>query len=322
MFCRRHWAQCITKFRIVLLRTVDLPSDMLTVSDATGNLALGLSAGGAPGVVGFTINVQRFDGTNFGPINVPPVTVLPGATPDATANLIKAAIEQTPGLTATVSVNPAEVGDPRGSADILIRDAGGGRITITNLTAQAQQDTQQVVAVNSVGLAFNIRNALADYHVGHPDERNLYNTFDTGASRIDIFVAQSFVGRPNLLGFTVCSQTDLNATRQPLDAVRNTIIMRQDSADGTNFQRYALPHEVGHVLLDDAMHADNSRQLMFPTLHGAVDVNDPKRLIGVDPPATNWENLVSSPDDRVITRRIRMNALSRVLDKAQGLRHF
>ena len=117
------------------------------------------------------------------------------------------------------------------------------------------------------------------------------------------------------------AQSDLDANRQPLSGMFNTIVMRADSADDTDNQPYALPHEIGHALLDCALHADSSRQLMFPTLINITDVNDPKRLIAIDPPATNWENMISRPDGSTGSQRIRMNTLARVLDKSSGLLH-
>ncbi|PYT16345.1 MAG: hypothetical protein DMG59_10715 [Acidobacteria bacterium] len=322
IFCRRHWAQDLVKFRILLSRTVDLPSNMLTVSDATGSVASGADLAGLfPGRVGFTIRVQRFGAAPDSVHVVPPMNINAGDTPEATAGRIRDAINAIPGLSARVSVNPPEVGDPNGSADILITDSQNGRITITDLSSVIDQDSTQIVAVSDVNLNFLIRNGFGDYHVGHPHERNLYKMLDTGDDRIDIFVVQSFDGRPNLLGFTVTAQSDLDANRQPLSGMFNTIVMRADSADDTDNQPYALPHEIGHALLDCALHADSSRQLMFPTLINITDVNDPKRLIAIDPPATNWENMISRPDGGTGSQRIRMNTLARVLDKSSGLLH-
>jgi hypothetical protein len=80
-----------------------------------------------------------------------------------------------------------------------------------------------------------------------------------------------------------------------------------------------LPHEIGHALLDCAQHADSNHQLMFAKTFPFKDVNDAKRLLGLDPPAFNWTNLVTNATLAVVNQRIRMNTLSRLLDKSSGL---
>jgi hypothetical protein len=252
-----------------------------------------------------------------------------GDDPATTAGNIAAAINQIPGLTATVSVNPAEVRGPipaggavpPGSADILIRDGNKGRITITNLTALANQDSAQVISISDLSLNLIHRNALTNFHVGSPHQRNLYKMLDTGDDRIDMFIIQNFPNDPNLAGLTLCRQTDLDASRSPMSGMMNSMAIRADSADGTDFLRFIIPHEIGHVLLDCALHADSGRQLMFPNLTEAFAVTDPKRLTALDPPATNWQNVISQPDLTVTTQRIRMNTLTRLSDKSSDLMH-
>jgi hypothetical protein len=324
--CRRHWAQDMVKFKIVTLQTVDLPSNMLVVGDATGDIATGLdSTGTFPGQVSFTVRVARFGVAPDSVHNVPAITVNAGDSPEATANRIAAAINLLPGITATVSVNPAEahgVAGALGSADILLRDASKGRIRVTGLT-QIGQDATQTVQVNKLSLSFNIRNASPDYHVGSPDERNLYKMLDTGQNRIDVFVVQSFNGAGGLRGFTVPAQSDLIPAHQPLPEMQNTIVMRAASVDNTTNTPYSFPHEIGHILTDNGMHADDGPQLMFGggTTPALTDVNDSRRLIALDPPNPNWDSLVSNADGTVGTGRLRMNTLPRLQDKARGLLH-
>lgn len=333
MFCRRVWAQSHVKFRIVRLETVDLPSNMITVGDLNPNVSVGNNAAGSgPGQIGFRISVNRFGRApnsvhNIGPFNVPA-----GNTPAATANLIRTRVNAIPGLQATVSVNPAEVFNTvhnpdgtttdRQSADVLFTDTtANGRITITNLTALNNQDAAQGVAVNSLNMNIAIRNGNDDYHVGSTDERNLYKPLDTGDRVIDLYVVQGFTGRPNLLGFTVPECKEMNPNRRLMTTMMNTIVMRQDSSDGSNTQPYALPHEIGHVLLDNSRHADSRRQLMFPTLADAADVNDTKRLIGRTPPAANWNHDRENPNGSVGSQRVRLNAVQRVLATSAHLMH-
>jgi hypothetical protein len=323
-YCRDYWAQNRVKFKTVLARTVDLPSNMLTVSDASGKVAAGHQLNSTvQGQVGFTVNVQRFGNGTDANQDVSPILINAGDTPETTANAIATAVNGISGLTAKVSVNPAEVrpstASQSGSADILISDGQNGRVTLTNLTAAAQQDQDQVVAINNVGLTFAVRNAFADYHVGSPDERNLYKTYDTGDDRLDIFVVNNFDSRPQLVGFTITAQTDADASRRPMSGMFNTIVMRLDASDANNGFPYALPHEIGHALLDCAMHADDKHELMFSITANPVDVDDSKRLIGVDPPATNWENMTTNASLAVVTERIRMNTETRVQLKSSSL---
>jgi hypothetical protein len=324
-FCRRYWAQDQVKFKTILTQTVDLPSNILTVADLTGATATGhVSGGTTAGQVGFTVNVQRFGNGQDLNQDVSPITVNPSATPEATANDIANAINAISGLSAKVSVNPAEVrqgsgASQLGSADILITDSQKGRVTITNLSAATVQDQTQTVSVCNLGRFLVVRNDLTNYHVGSPEERNLFKMLDTGDDRLDIFIVSGFRDRPSLVGFTVVASTDLDASRRPMSGMFNSIVMRANASDDTDALPYALPHEIGHALLDCATHADSSHQLMFPTTADFKDVNDAKRLLALDPPATNWQNVVTNSSLAVVTQRIRMNTISRLQDKGGTL---
>jgi hypothetical protein len=324
-FCRDYWAQDKIKFKIALAQTVDMPSNMLTVSDGSGNLAAGHQFNNTvQGQVSFTVSVQRFGKAGDTNQAVGPILVNAGATPEATANDIVTAINAVSGLTAKVSVNPAEVrtatgASQLGSADILIADSQNGRVTITNLSGSDQQDQDQIVSVCNVKSTFSTLNDLTNYHVGSQNERNLYKTYSSGTNRLDIYVVKNFDSQPNLVGFTVCAQTDLDASRRPMAGMFNNIVMRQDASDSNNGFPYALPHEIGHALLDCALHADSKFQLMFPTTANASDVDDAKRLVGYDPPANNWENLVTNASLAVQSKRIQMNTITRVQSKSSGL---
>jgi hypothetical protein len=272
------------------------------------------------------LSIQRFGRAPDTNQDVGPIFVNAGATPQATANDIATAINAIAGLTATVSVNPAEIrpwtgASQLGSADIIITDSHNGRVTITNLSGNDIQDQNQLVNVCNVSSTFATLNALTNYHVGSQDERNLYKTYSTGDDRIDIFVVRNFRNQPHLVGFTVCAQTDLDASRRPMSGMFNNIVMRKDASDADGGFPYALPHEIGHALLDCALHADSNHQLMFPTTANANDVNDAKRLVGYDPPSENWENLVTNASLAVVSQRIRMNTLTRLQAKAGGLFH-
>ena len=321
-FTRQQWSQAHVKYRIRRLETVDLPGNMISVGDATGNLSHGTRAGSAnPGQIGFTVQVQRFGGAANSTHVVAPFNVPAGNTPQATARLIEAAIDALPNLRADVSVNPPEVGDTRGSADVLIRESGGGRVTITNLTADANQDRSQKVVVSNLTLNLTRRNGFNDYHVGHPEQRNLYKMLDTGDNVIDLHVLNSI---PGLLGLTVCEQAHLNANRRPMPGFKNTIVLDKDGADGTTNNPYVVAHEIGHILFDDGLHADSNRELMMggflgPPAGTARAVTNPKRIPNVAPTATNWEQMAQNANGTLRSQRVRFNPVQRVHDTSGDL---
>jgi hypothetical protein len=329
-FCRQYWAQAQVKFRIVRLETVDLPSNMLTVSDATANLATATNSAGGTSQIGVTISVQRFGGAADSTHTVGPMDIPAGNTPEQTANLIRDAINSLPRLSASVSLNPPEVGLvagaadatlTSGSADIVIKESSGGRVTLTNLTPLATQDTAQHVAIANVSLNLNIRNQFGNYHVGHPEERNLYKMLDTGDNVIDIFVLTSI---PGLLGFTLCENKHLNANRQAMTGMKNTVALDQGGADGTPSNPYVIAHELGHILLDNALHADSNRQLMVggflgPPIGSAQAFTNPKRLTGLDPTANNWDQMRQNANGTVGSQRFRMNARRQVRETSGHL---
>ncbi|RMF80325.1 MAG: hypothetical protein D6744_08360, partial [Planctomycetota bacterium] len=314
-FVRQQWAQAHIRFRIQRLETVDLPGNMISVGDATGALSHGTRAGSAnPGQIGFTVRVQRFGGAANSTHVVAPFNVPAGNTPQATARLIANAINALPNLRATVSVNPPEVGDTRGSADVLIRETGGGRVTITNLTPDAQQDRTQKVVVSNLTLNLTRRNSFNDYHVGHPEQRNLYKMLDTGDNVIDMFVLNRM---PGLLGLTVCEQAHLPPNRRPMTGMKNTVVLDDRAADGTSNNPYVVAHEIGHILFDDGLHADSNRELMMggflgPPAGVARAVTDPKRIPNVAPTGTNWEQIVQNPNGTLRSQRVRFNPVQRV----------
>jgi hypothetical protein len=303
---------------------------MLTVADATANLATGLNpAGTGPGQIGFTVRVQRFGGAANSVHPVAPFNVPAGNNPEQTANLIKAAIDALPGLTATVDVNAPEFGDPvyvtsagvnGGSADVLITDAAGGRITITNLTGVANQDAAQLVASVNLTMTIHFRNSAADYHVGHPEQRNLVKPLNTGDTVIDIQVVNSV---PGVRGFTVPEQADFILDRRPVSGMMNTIIMPTNSTDGTVNNPFSLPHEIGHILTDNGLHSTANEQLMRSGTDGLSSaVGDSKRIWGRAIAANNWQVMLQNPDGSLNTGgATNLNAVARVHATSADLLH-
>lgn len=312
-FCRRHWAQSHVRYRFERLETVDLPNNMLTVADATGNLSAGVraSGGGVRGQVSFRVNVQRFGGQPNATHNVGPIQIAAGRRPKATADAIAAAISALPSLTGEASLNPTEAGDPRGSADVIIRDALGGRVTITNLTALPDQDRDQIVQAINVTLTVPFRNSGRDYHVGHPEQRALVKFYNSASDRIlDITVVRTV---PGVRGFTVPELNSLREDRRTTTGVRNSIIMPTISTDSTTANPFSLPHEIGHILNDDGLHATVNSELMRSGTSGSSTVvTDSKRIWGRSITVNNWELQSMNADGTIGSRDSRLNAVARI----------
>lgn len=329
-FVRRYWAQAHVRFNLSRLETVDLPSNMITVADATANLASGVNpAGAAPGQIGFRLRVQRFGGAANSTHVIAPFNVPAGSNPEQTATLIKNAIDVLPRLSATVDVNPPEFGDPvypttagtnGGSTDVLITDDTGGRITITNLTGLANQDAAQIVGSVSLTLAITFRNSAADYHVGHPQQRNLVKALNTGDTVIDIEVVNNV---PGVRGFTVPEQSDFIVDRQPVSGVKNSIIMPIISTDGTVNNPFSLPHEIGHILTDNGLHSSVNTQLMKSGTDGlSLAITDSKRIWSRAIVAHNWQVFIQNADGSLNSAGTTgLNAVARVQATSADLLH-
>jgi hypothetical protein len=326
-FVRSCWAQAHLKPNLVLLQTMDLPSDMFSVADQTGLSARGNQLGSViPGQIGFTIRIKRFGGGPNEVHVVAPFNVPAGSNPKKTAELIKTQVELIAGLSATVSPNPPETGNAVGSCDVLLSDTAGGRVTITNLTPLANQDQDQKILSVGLTLTINKRNSFQNYHVGHPEQRNLVKSLNTaGDIVIDVTVVEFIVGTG---GFTVPENKTLIASRRPTVGVKNSIILPKESGDGTPNMRFALPHEIGHVLTDDGLHADALTELMQGGLLSQANaatmpatVKDSKRILEHDPDAENWNVFKQNPDGSVGSLHTKLNATSHVLKVSKHLLH-
>ena len=319
-FCRQYWAQAHVRYNIVRLETVDLPSNMITVGDDKGSLSSGAkSGGGGRGKIGFRVSVKGFDGSPDTIHNVAEFEVPMGRTPETTANTIKDKIDALPDLTAEVSVNPKVVGKDNGSADVLITDAKTGRITLTNLTAAASQDADQKIIITALTLTVDIRNAPGDYHVGGPEQRNLVKPFDTGKTVIDIHVVDAV---PGFRGLTVPELKMMWPAIRPMGRMANSIIMKKSSSDSSTNDPFPLPHEIGHVLSDNSMHAKDSTRLMYGAIPlTSTVVTDTKRIISRVPSADNYRTRYQKPDGTVGYKDIKYNTVTRIQSESGDLLH-
>jgi hypothetical protein len=257
---RRIYAQEELAFVIHSLETVDRPSQMLAVGDPDGQNASGQNgAGNGTGVVGFTLNVQPFNG-NLQAFVVNAGQVQANSTPDQTAQLIEQAALQAvgqnvQGFAVARSQNPAVDGANAGSVDLLF-SAPNAFVSIANLTQAAAQDAQQTVAAVEVDLdPFIIGASITNAHVGSPMQRNLYKSFTAQPTRLNLYVVTR-LGGANAIAHTLNSGRRLGLAFQSLPAMENCFCFSVPTMDGQIDTKPAnLSHEIGHALMDNAEHA-------------------------------------------------------------------
>ena len=319
-FVRRCWAQSHIRPRIVTLQTQDFPSDSIAVADQTGKPAKGNQLGSAnPGQVGFTLNVQRFNGAANSVHPIAPFNIPAGSTPLQTANLIKQKIDAIAGLSATASPNSPETGNPDGSCDVLIREATGGHVSVTLMNAN--QDEDQKVQAFTLGMTIQFRNVDTNYNVGHPEQRNLVKSLNTpGDVVIDIQVVDVV---PGSRGFTVAEMNVLNADRRPVSGVKNSIIMPSISTNSTVNNPFSLPHEIGHIMTDEGLHSTDNTQLMRSGTSGTSSaVDDSKRILEHQPNANNWEQTSQNADGSInFDGQQALNAVAQINIRSAHLLH-
>jgi len=89
-----------------------------------------------------------------------------------------------------------------------------------------------------------------------------------------------------------------------------------------------LPHEIGHVLTDEGLHADALTELMQGGLLSQAiaatmpaTVKDSKRILEHAPGAENWNVFKQNPDGSVGSLHTKLNATSHVLKISKHLLH-
>jgi hypothetical protein len=200
---------------------------------------------------------------------------------------------RTAGYTADVSTNDPRPGDPRGSADVVIKE-GAALVTLLN---ESTQDTAQTLTVARVVTTLflvssgNAAGGFATHNIGSPEQRALARNYRpvTATNRVECFVvgtvqyddaSQQIRGRacvPSLfrpaaerpsmplLRCTFMADTTMNATN---DAA---------AGDGADANPFTFPHESGHVIID-AFHASDNNQLMRAGTSGTNQVPGSKRI--------------------------------------------
>jgi len=265
---RRVYAQASIGPKLMqAVRGVDPPENLISISDGTGNRAAG------DGQLTFRINAT---GQASQTITVTPAA---NATPLATANLIASRI--TAPYRAAVTQNPPIFGATRRSADIVITEAGGARVTIDN---EAGGDSNQTLTVGRVAVdpvsgtlilqSWDGTNWLA----GSIQQRTVLKNHDTGDDRVDIFVVDTLSAGNG--GEAMMSGHRVDPARRAISQVKWSAFIIASMMDNTNADPFAFPHEVGHVV-GEVVHTDDVEnfQLMNQNYLGSPNAVDLRKRI-------------------------------------------
>lgn len=231
------WAQCFIEFgepedAEVVIVDPPLPA-LLSVSDLDGLPAAGDGA----------VTV-RAAGRSVGPVRLKP-----GALPEQTALELARAFSAA-GFSAKVSLNPRSDHGAHPSADLIVRDAHGALVALSAAPeAPLSSDSRQRISIGAVDLTDGITefdNTISA--VGTLEERTLVKLLgDDDPATIDVLLINRFVHRDRQ------GEAFIEADGS---GMANTLIFDRNAV---RFERQAWvqAHELGHVLLDEALHPDN-----------------------------------------------------------------
>jgi hypothetical protein len=197
-----------------------------------------------------------------------------GATPVETALQVAHALSRA-GFRVTVTENPAtEMGAGR-SADVLVRDAHGNLATLAPIDGvPLSRDRRQRLSIGAVDLSdglteFNNMTASA----GTLEERTLLKALaDDDPTTIDLIVVNRFTYG------TRQGEAFIESGGGP---IANAVILDRVGLRQLH-TAFTLPHEIGHVLLNQPYHPDNvgpdAPWMLMDSDSGAGGVTGPKRL--------------------------------------------
>ena len=295
-----RWAQCGVWYGTeddLPIAFVDPPGPaLLSVADQTGAVAGG-------GRIHFQV-----DGQPIGPLDI-----APGSPPAETARRVAAAI-RTAGFRTAVTPNPPVTGRPLGSVDVLVRRPNGELAEIAPIgDAFLTTDRQQSLSIGRVDLSngldkFGSHNANS----GTLEERTMFKALsDDDPATVEVFIVNRFAIHPAL------AETFIEDDQGPFPNL--ILITERGLVKGR--ASFTMPHELGHILLDEPGHPDSERRdtphrLMDSDASGASP-RGPKRLLPAEcmrtlaesgPDATppllqpvSWAELVPAPvEERAI----------------------
>ena len=268
---RRAYAQANMAPKLVGpgIRLLDPPDrNLLVVSDIHAGRAHGVtSAGASPSRMSFTLTTDRGGGvTHSKPVAISiPRAPNPGARlePEAVANLIAAQVNDAD-FEAKVFKNAASIGfaKTRISADILIKDKAGGKVTISEVR---NTDRNASLKIGTLNIQRWPDEGNAEYEYGTRHCRQLLRNYNTHTDRLNCYV----VGRyqdADTRGRAYSPCVKMPPEYQPPLILANSCVMGATSnsgpvMNGGNNLPFTFPHEAGHALLDVG-HTDTRSELM------------------------------------------------------------
>jgi hypothetical protein len=282
---RRSYAQMSIAPKLLMVREVDPPENLVAIANDDGLTAAG------DGTLRFTITAAGHPSQTIGPF-----TPTAGATPLQTAQAL-AALVSAP-FKAIVSENPERFNDPVGrkSADILITADDGARVVIgANTLSNDSRQRLRVARPNAMMFREWDGN---NWLVGSIEQRAVLKNYDTGDDRFDLFVVQRFIS-PTLLGAAMMSGHIVDPQRRAISKVKWSCFVDRRSADGTEGFPFVIPHEAMHAV-GEVMHAVSTvPQIMNPTAQAANGVANSKR---VRDGAVNYDGGTIAGNHNLVTR--------------------
>lgn len=265
---RRTYAQMsIAPKLVVPIHEVDPPENLVSISNDSGLTA----AGPTPSNNGnITFRIKAAGKT---PQTVT-VTTAAGDTPIKTARAL-AALVAAP-FRAVAAENPARFNDPsnRKSADIVITETGGARVTIDR---ERSFDSRQTIQVGRPSSTLFQEWDGNNWLVGSIEQRTVLRNYDTGDDRFELFVIQRFVS-PTLLGAAMMSGHIVDPPRRAVSKMKWSCFVDRRSMDGTDQFATVVAHEAMHAV-GEVMHTINvPSQLMNPTANQNNAVGNAKRV--------------------------------------------
>ncbi len=260
---RRTYAQLAIAPKLLQVREVDPPENLVSISNDSGLTAAG------DGTLGFTINAAGHPAQVIGPF-----TAAAGAKPILTANALAAQIKAP--FKGVVTENPARFNDPAGrkSADIVITANDGARVTISNVLTN---DSRQTVSVGRPNPMLFQEWDGNNWLVGSIEQRTVLKNYDTGDDRFDLFIIQRFISS-TLLGAAMMSGHIVDPARRAISKVKWSAFVDRRSSDGTDGFAFVIPHEAMHAVAE-VMHAQGAAaQVMNSTAQNVNAVGNSKRV--------------------------------------------
>lgn len=234
---RRTYAQAAIAPKLTqAVRAVDPPENMVSIGNDSGLTAAG------DGQLRFRINATGKASQVIGPI-----TPTAGDTPLTTANALAALIAAP--YSAAVSQNSARLNDPVGrkSADIVITEATGVRVTIDQVLTLDSRQTLSVGRANPANLqSWAVPAGNNNWNVGSLEQRTVLRNHDTGDNLVDVFVVTNVTAGNRAEAMMSGHRIDANRPAGP--QVLFSAFMTAITMDGTNNNPFVLSHEIGHVL--------------------------------------------------------------------------